>query len=37
MIAAYTNNLLTESIKNKNKPKGIGADHVVAAKANGSL
>jgi hypothetical protein len=36
-IAAFTNNLLDFRKKQKNRPKGIGADHVVAAKENGSL
>ena len=36
-IAAFTNNMLDAHKKQKNRPKGIGADHVVAAKANGSL
>lgn len=36
-IAAFTNNMLDARKKQKNRPKGIGADHVVAAKANGSL
>ena len=36
-IAAFTNNLLDFRKKQKNRPKGIGADHVIAAKANGSL
>lgn len=36
-IAAFTNNMLSVRKKQKNRPKGIGADHVVAAKENGSL
>ena len=36
-IAAFTNNLLDFRKRQKNRPKGIGADHVVAAKENGSL
>jgi hypothetical protein len=36
-IAAFTNNLLDFRKKQKNRPKGIGSDHVIAAKENGSL